>query len=479
MVLASRVARVLIIAGLGAGLAAGVGVGGGCSVKNPDFCCSTLDSCRAVGVDAVVTCGDPAAPFCDDDGAYGAPRACIADPTTPECSTADDCTSATLPRCDLDDDGGTCAGCAGEDDCTRFAATPHCEPTGGACVACVTSAQCTAAATPVCDADHACRACASDDECAAGVCAQAGTCPAASEIVYVDPAAPAGNVACTQAAPCPTIAAGLAAVTAARRYVKLAPGMYSEAVVIDGKTVELAGTGATITVPVGNQVFDVRNAATVTIGGLRIHQAVGRGMRCADSTVTLRGMLIDSNLGRALETSSCNVTVDRVRMLSNTAGGMYLMSGRATVRNSFIARNGNVNFGGGGVVAVDPIELVMEFDTIADNTVPTSSSMAAGFACSGALAATVTNNIIVGDAANQIDSNNCGPTYTLSTESVAGAGNVVGRATFRGATSGDYHLAAGSMGIDAADPAATVMVDIDGEARPAGGRSDMGADEVH
>jgi hypothetical protein len=42
----------------------------------------------------------------------------------------------------------------------------------------------------------------------------------------------------------------------------------------------------------------------------------------------------------------------------------------------------------------------------------------------------------------------------------------------------DYHIMATSPAKDAADPAATVKVDYDGDPRPANGRSDIGADEV-
>jgi hypothetical protein len=90
---------------------------------------------------------------------------------------------------------------------------------------------------------------------------------------------------------------------------------------------------------------------------------------------------------------------------------------------------------------------------------------------------TVANNIIVGTNANQIDSVNCAPTYTLSNETVAGAGNLTGQPSFVNAGAGDYHLAPGSMGIDKANPAATVALDIDGDPRPAGA-ADLGADEL-
>ncbi len=41
-----------------------------------------------------------------------------------------------------------------------------------------------------------------------------------------------------------------------------------------------------------------------------------------------------------------------------------------------------------------------------------------------------------------------------------------------------FHLAPGSPCVDKADPAAPPGVDFDGDTRPQGPRSDMGADEV-
>lgn len=53
-----------------------------------------------------------------------------------------------------------------------------------------------------------------------------------------------------------------------------------------------------------------------------------------------------------------------------------------------------------------------------------------------------------------------------------------GDPTFVGAGAGDYHLAAGSLGVDDANPAATLADDFDGDVRPQGGGRDLGADEV-
>lgn len=445
----------------------------GCSVKNPDFCCSTLASCARAGLGGLVPCADPAQPFCDDDGLYGAARSCVADPTATACTVPADCGSPERPVCDADATR-TCVGCAVAADCTRFAATPQCDGASGACVACRTSADCDGA-NPVCGTDHTCRPCIADGECAAEVCAQAGTCPPAAQVIYVDSTAAAGNVACTAAAPCRTVNAGLATATAARRYVKVAPGMYAEQVILDGRAIEISATGAELTAS-NIAVIEVRNFASLTATGLRIRGGAGRGLRCNDSTVVLRGGGIEDNLDVGVEGSRCDLTLERVRVLRNAAGGLDLSGGRIAIRNTFIGKNGGLGSSVGGAVIRSPFDLALEFTTIADNQV---SSGAAGLFCQTAAVVTVANDLIVGAAATQVQADSCAPRYTLSNQEIAGATNLVGTPTFRNAAAGDYHLVAGSLGIDQADPAATVTVDIDGETRPAGARSDLGADELH
>lgn len=445
----------------------------GCSVKNPDFCCSSLDSCRQAGLGGLVVCSDPSQPFCDDDGVYGVARSCIADPGTNACTGPADCATPDQPVCDVGG-AGTCVGCAVAADCTRFAATPQCDDGTGVCVACRTSADC-GGASPVCGTDHTCRSCAAAAECAAGLCTQAGTCPPAEQVIYVDSTAAAGNVACTAGAPCRTITAGVAAATAARRYLEIAPGMYAEQVILDGRAIEVSATGAELGSS-SNPVIEVRNGATLTASGLRIRGGVGRGLRCTDSTAVLRGVGIEDNNGVGVEGSGCNLTLEQARVLGNRAGGLYLSGGRIAIRNAFIGKNGSLSSVVGGAFILSPFDLALEFTTIADNLV---SSGAAGLFCQTATVVTVANDIVVGAAGNQVQADTCAPRYTLSNQALAGATNLVATPTFRNAAAGDYHLVAGSPGIDQADPAATFTIDIDGEARPAGAHADVGADEVH
>ena len=100
-----------------------------------------------------------------------------------------------------------------EPGCTSSAAcaapTPACETGSGTCVQCIAPGETDACngVTPVCDADHTCRACESHAECASGACLPTGACATPSEVAYVS--ATGSGTACTQASPCPLLADAL------------------------------------------------------------------------------------------------------------------------------------------------------------------------------------------------------------------------------------------------------------------------------
>ena len=64
---------------------------------------------------------------------------------------------------------------------------------------------------------------------------------------------------------------------------------------------------------------------------------------------------------------------------------------------------------------------------------------------------------------------------------VPGAGNVMGGAAFRDTSDTRsplfYRIGSMSAAVDKANPASTMNVDLDGDARPAGAGRDIGADE--
>lgn len=67
---------------------------------------------------------------------------------------------------------------------------------------------------------------------------------------------------------------------------------------------------------------------------------------------------------------------------------------------------------------------------------------------------------------------------SLGATAQTGTGNINADPLFVSSGTFDYHLQASSPAIDVADPGATLATDLDGDVRPQGNRSDMGADEV-
>src|SRR5207248_1203718 len=106
--------------------------------------------------------------------------------------------------------------------------TPLCA-SDGACVACLSNADCADSAAPTCDAvTRACRACAADTDCDSGVCDLGeGACIGASDIYYVDDDAGCGAGDGSAAAPLCSVAEALGVFAfAPRNYVRVLPGTY-------------------------------------------------------------------------------------------------------------------------------------------------------------------------------------------------------------------------------------------------------------
>jgi len=309
--------------------------------------------------------------------------------------------------------------------------------------------------------------------------------------------------------------------------VLIGAGSYRERVAINSKVATLIGTGADLSSTGTGPLVEVTGDSDIVIEGLLIHDGMGGtgdGLRCLDSggepSVSLVNVTLRDNTGQGIEANNCQLTVDASSIIgnvgggivannsdvlltattvagnaaggivatggvvsvsstminANTGGGISMSMGSVSIRNNFIVKNGGPSGSIGGVSLIAPTALTFDFNTVADNTAV--SGFAAGVQCSSTMTRTLSNNIVVGLGNDQLSGTNCQFTYTLSNESVSGIGNSGTAPMFVNASSNDYHLQAGSSGVDRADPAATLMSDYDGDPRPNGMRADIGADEI-
>ncbi len=452
--------------------------------RDPDFCCSNALSCAASGTDVGVTaCTDPAAPVCDDDGDIGLPRTCIAD-TGGTCAAPGDCMDPSRPYCI----GNRCVECQDGDaqaDCANptpacSASTHLCVPCGdatdcvgdpggavcvdGSCVACADATDCPLATAGVCDpASHACRGCVADAECASLVCNRdAGTCAAPADVLYVE--LNGTGPACTQAAPCGTLAEALA--IAGDHTIKLGVGLHrGTAAIAGGRTITLHGAGADQTelayfsaVP-DAEFLTVTTGATLTLEGLKLTGAppTAPAVRCDNATIGAFRVHVDGVAQGGFAINRCgfalvNTAITRCGSATSTFGAVSLTN----------------------LTSAQPVRF--EFNTLIGNSA--SGANVAGVACALlSRPVPLTSSIIFGnDRADSVpvgDDSDCVVTHAVIDVTPPAATNTD---VAPGLTAPAFHLPAGSSAEGRADPAATVGYDLDGEAR-VGGPHDSGADE--
>jgi hypothetical protein len=386
--------------------------------------------------------------------------------------------------------------CRSSVDCTS-AGAPACDTTAGVCVGCVDASACSAD-KPVCDLSmHACRACARHADCASHVCTDQGLCATEDTIAHADPA---GSTAsdCGTLSPC-TLTRALALMPT-RMYVLLAPGTYrnSSTITVAGKRV-LIGDGdvrAVVTATSPGPIFAVDVSSDVTFDHLQLSgakggtpPATGDGVQCNATagqgirTVRFVDALATQNAGSGALLLACSIvavrstfsengdsgirttdsagTIDRCTFSGNTGYGINLDAGLYTVTNSFSFRNGT----GIEIYPSQPGNVVA-FNTVVDNMV--GVSCVADVSSSGAFA----NNLLARNATSTGGSSSCTFPNSIIVSDVTTLHFV-----HPDAAPYDYHLGSGSVAIDrAASPAPDH--DFDGDARPKGGASDVGADEA-
>ena len=323
--------------------------------------------------------------------------------------------------------------------------------------------------------------CNAHSECESGLCdLTSGACVRAGNILYV--AADGTGADCTEATPCGSIQQAVDQTGGQHTWIQVGAGSYTETVTITGKSVHIVGAGAELSPAALQQpCVHVSGDADVLIEGLRLHDAGGTGdaddgIACDTSggvpALRIARALIDGNGDKGVDAAGCTVAIVQSVVRGNGRGGLLLDGADLLVINDVIVQNGSPVSAIGGASVSGLAGSRVEHVTIADNVV--QDGIAGGLICTGGLA--LRNNIVFGNdevGTGQV-SGNCPHRFSLiGPTGEDGQGNLTDPPTF----TGDYHLADGSSGIDAAE-ASDVEVDIDGDARPSGDGPDMGADEL-
>ena len=432
----------------------------------------------------------------------------------PFCDVADN--SCRTPNCEQNSDGD--ALCMG-----MTPATPYCGP-NDQCAECTDSSHCSSDSRPTCDPTTGeCRKCEAHAECVSGVCdVDDGTCRAEANIVYLDDGGINGSQCGTIDSACATFGGAdgaLSKLGGSRDTIVVQQGSIVEQVAISSS--QLNGVQLTIVGQPGAELapslldsqfaIAVTNNATVAIDSFRISAASDAassvGVRCTGgSTLTLKDSVID-NIANGVSTNNCNLTLLRSDVRNSQFKGMQIISGEVALHQSTIADNA-----GGGIVIEDAsYEIVnclishngnngnsgstfggvqlraplgnqrFEFNTVVGNSVALGIISGSAIDCPDSNL-DASNNIFALDGISPGDSKLIGDLCSVDYSLIeggrsSGQGNMDGTPSFVSATN-DYHLAAGSRGIDEAVGGAQVRIDIDGDARPQGSARDMGADEV-
>ncbi len=433
----------------------------------------------------------------------------------PACRQLDPEFCATHPQ-DVDCAGRAGSGpiaaglCTEDEQCTN--STPVCDITRSMCVPCMPGkvGACGGVA-PVCGVDEACHPCAMDTDCASQTCLPDGSCASPLDVLYVSPTG-SDLATCMPDDHC-SLARALALIDGTKSTVRLDPAHYNllgtvalpddlhlvgRGAILDRNA---AGSGAVLSIAAGTHI--TLDYVTVTGGD----GDSGDGIECVNATLTLREVTIQGNAGSAISGSGCQLTVSHAQLLNNQSAGITtltpgdvvlvrsLVAGNASVglalematfdiENNVIVKNGGPNGLGGVFIAQirsgSAGRRVFGFNTVSQNQGPFGN--VSGVVCDQTVgvALAMTSNIVVNNAGPaQVSGGACVWTYSdIAPGPVSGTGNLSSDPLFVDPVHNNFHLQIASPVRDAADPAATLAVDIDGDARPQGAGRDMGADEI-
>ncbi|MCA8957884.1 MAG: hypothetical protein KDC87_17545 [Planctomycetes bacterium] len=163
----------------------------------------------------------------------------------------------------------------------------------------------------------------------------------------------------------------------------------------------------------------------------------------------------------------CVLVENSVVLTGRRGGGVFVnTSATATLRRCVIANNfvasGNYPAAGGGVCSATANTLVDSCTIFGNRLTTNSSTNGGGWWGPG----TLTNSVVRGDTAPEVDGSPTAVTYCNVQGGYAGTGNIDADPRFVAPSTGDFHLDFGSPDIDAGDPA---------RKDPDGSRVDIGA----
>ena len=237
----------------------------------------------------------------------------------------------------------------------------------------------------------------------------------------------------------------------------------------DGQTAA-GNIGANVSVPTacfttsGDGIF--ASNCNLTLIRVNVSGNGGAGISATGGTVTLTDVNVSGNGDAGLVASAgADLTVRRSRFQENDDGGLQLENSLFVVENSLIGGRGSeANSGGPGVSIENPSAgSRFDYNTVLNNEAPTGASGAAGIDCNSSFE--VRNSIVFGNSgASGMDVRNC----DVSTSSV-GVDPML--------SDGLHLTAASTCCVDQGTDTDVPADDIDGDDRPCGEGTDIGADE--
>jgi len=357
-----------------------------------------------------------------------------------------------------------------------------------------------------------CHGCAADADCGSQTCLPDGSCAAPGDVLY---AATDGLTLsnCMPTARC-ALARALALVDGTKSTIRLDPGAYSLPATLGLTTsVRIVGRGAILSRDAAGSgaVLSIGEGTAIELDYVTVQGGdgadAGIGILCNNAALTLREATVQGNGSSGINSLACELAITHARIAdnsgvglvvyggsvvmsrstvaSNASGGVSLTAALYDLENNLVARNGNPATGSAAVVIAQvtrPGLHAFDFNTVAYNQAPVG--IAPGVTCGVVVSPLAfANNIVFGNAtgatSKQVDGDNCSWTYSdIGPAAPAGAGNLASDPQFVDPIHNDFHLQASSPLRDAADPAAALALDIDGDARPQGAGRDIGADEI-